>query len=980
MKDNYNKMENPKHEQRILQIGSEAKPIRITIDYTTIDQVNLGITQQQKDYLISIMDLSKLFFQKLLKVYPFIGNNIFPKTQQKLCQDVEIPQQDKTVGIADSDLHLYVIYVNQKNGWHADANFCAYANKGIPRPTFGRICFNLNYIKFEDNPKTFNNNLDITIHEILHIIGFSGNAIKYWIDPKTNKPYNKRQLKKIQITKTYRNIKTTLLATRNVVKVTRKYFNCPSAEGMQIENQGASGSIGSHWERTIISNEMMTGSVITVNRVFSIFTIAALKDTGFYPEVNENMSDDIFWGKGKGCDFLEKACQSQTEYPEFAKITNNLQCSFEHEGYGYAKSDLYLDGCAIIQPSSNQLCTNPNSIIDKDLKSQESDKLSNYSTYSKCFQSSASKLSSIINNDSNLRCHQFKCSSDASQITIMFPEIQHEVLCRIEEQGQKKDIDESGIKAKGQITCPQDFKRFCNYTPICPNFCSQKGFCVKGQCFCQAGYGGTDCSIKCSGAVHNQTCIENSQCPSGLFLNPDNTCKSDCPQGFFGRAGQCQPCNSNCSRCTGPSANQCTQCQFLTLLQQNYCLYKCNEKYGFSLNQASGKCESEISRICQGNCQYCHKKNSPLCYTCKTGFFFYQGDKSCLSKCPLGFIEQQKTQECQELSVGCLQQIDFNTCILCDSAKGYILDTEKKCTLCKQNCISCNPNDATECLVCEGIKLKNYDGSCVDACFNNTFYSDNSEKCEKCTENCLYCNQRECNQCQEGYYVDFQTKACTQCSSKFTNCLACNDSQCQKCNHGYQLDSTQKNCELTTLGQCPYGCESCSQQGVCYKCKDGYYISNASQQCVSCTNIFSQCEKCTESICIQCNNEYQFDFRKKQCQYISATIENTKILCPIGCNQCNNARECQKCNYGYFLKKSNKQCLYCYTKYINCLNCTKKLCTTCFSGYYYDSQQKECVKSTRLLLQVKNEDQKQKSYQRLFDFIIGYIIFGLLLY
>lgn len=53
---------------------------------------------------------------------------------------------------------------------------------------------------------------------------------------------------------------------------------------------------------------MMTATAVTGDAVLSVFTVALLKDTGFYAEVNENMADNIFWGKGKGCEFLNNAC------------------------------------------------------------------------------------------------------------------------------------------------------------------------------------------------------------------------------------------------------------------------------------------------------------------------------------------------------------------------------------------------------------------------------------------------------------------------------------------------------------------------------------------------------------------------------------------------------------------------------------------------------------------------------------------------
>jgi hypothetical protein len=41
----------------------------------------------------------------------------------------------------------------------------------------------------------------------------------------------------------------------------------------------------------------------------SILTTALLIDTGFWPEVNENLTGHIHWGKNKGCDFVLDNCK-----------------------------------------------------------------------------------------------------------------------------------------------------------------------------------------------------------------------------------------------------------------------------------------------------------------------------------------------------------------------------------------------------------------------------------------------------------------------------------------------------------------------------------------------------------------------------------------------------------------------------------------------------------------------------------------------
>lgn len=38
---------------------------------------------------------------------------------------------------------------------------------------------------------------------------------------------------------------------------------------MQLENEGGSGSVGSHWERTILENEYMTSTNVFTDAVIS---------------------------------------------------------------------------------------------------------------------------------------------------------------------------------------------------------------------------------------------------------------------------------------------------------------------------------------------------------------------------------------------------------------------------------------------------------------------------------------------------------------------------------------------------------------------------------------------------------------------------------------------------------------------------------------------------------------------------------------
>lgn len=66
---------------------------------------------------------------------------------------------------------------------------------------------------------------------------------------------------------------------------------------MPVENQGDEGSAGSHWETTAILDEMMNPASSATNSIMSIFTIALLRDTGFFASVNASMEEPSFYGK-----------------------------------------------------------------------------------------------------------------------------------------------------------------------------------------------------------------------------------------------------------------------------------------------------------------------------------------------------------------------------------------------------------------------------------------------------------------------------------------------------------------------------------------------------------------------------------------------------------------------------------------------------------------------------------------------------------
>ena len=102
---------------------------------------------------------------------------MYPQGWSNDCLNIRIPSTATSRGIPNSDLHLYVVHKDSEtDGDLANAIACSY-NKLYGRPTFGRIEFNLAYVGVSEEPEVFENDLETTVHEILHVLGFSGHAM-----------------------------------------------------------------------------------------------------------------------------------------------------------------------------------------------------------------------------------------------------------------------------------------------------------------------------------------------------------------------------------------------------------------------------------------------------------------------------------------------------------------------------------------------------------------------------------------------------------------------------------------------------------------------------------------------------------------------------------------------------------------------------------------------------------------------------------
>ncbi|EGR29768.1 leishmanolysin family protein, putative [Ichthyophthirius multifiliis] len=555
------------------------------------------------------MNFIQEYLQQLLKVIPALGPNIY---NSEKCQNINIPPKYRADGERNSDIHIWVAQYNSPDSSNlANAVHCQ-MDPALKRVNYGVIMVNLDKILQQNTNPGFKSDLNVILHEMLHILGFSRGLYRYWINPQTGNYYD-NEINNYVRTVPIRGKQTIIMSTPNVLATARKYYGCPTLEGMQLENDGDINSIGSHWEKTILFDELMTADSSGREFILSIFTIAVLKDTGYYAEVNESMANNIQWGKNKGCDFALKACQSNTYYPEFSQIEHSpVQCSSQNDGYGQVFESSFMDNCKNIK----------NSVYCEDYSKQtyyDENTLEYYGGNSRCFRSTANDGKGI-NFHRNTRCHHVLCSPDFTYITIGFPNQKlQKLICTQQDEGKQIEVVQ-GKPEFGFISCPDNLREFCSYSPECPKYCSQKGICINGQCKCTFGWMGSDCDIQITNCKqfildeYFQKCVQ--QCPQGKFANPDKVCREQCPNGYYqdNTNNICAKCDMSCIKCSGASKNDCLECGFLTYLEEGKCVKQCSNNFQL-INQKT--CEKSVSQGCEQECERCDSDVHEQCTKCK---------------------------------------------------------------------------------------------------------------------------------------------------------------------------------------------------------------------------------------------------------------------------------------------------------------------------------------------------------------------------
>lgn len=268
--------------------------LNIYYDYTTLDKQKEG-TAVMKNNIKSLLKEAKDLFKEIIKAKQLSDKLALGKTE---CDSsIEYSDIVKNTGV-DAHMIIFPFIDSDENG-----NVLAYASACLQikrRPIAGFIGFPIKALGFSaDNWFTYY--LSLVMHEITHVLVFSSNLFDGFVNE------NDELLSTSKTKQTVINgVTRTLLTTPKVVKIARMHFNCPSLEGVELEDQGGAGTAGSHWEARIMLSDYMIGSNYD-EMVISDITLALFEDSGWY-KVNYYTGGLFRFGKNQGCSFLNSMC------------------------------------------------------------------------------------------------------------------------------------------------------------------------------------------------------------------------------------------------------------------------------------------------------------------------------------------------------------------------------------------------------------------------------------------------------------------------------------------------------------------------------------------------------------------------------------------------------------------------------------------------------------------------------------------------
>lgn len=347
------------------------KPMRIQFFTEALDDRRTAENAAKIDFIKrEILPRTSTFWSQALSVVPISGNLKISTAEldgREYCGDSEftlVPADHISNGVADADLVLYV-------SGAPSTRFCSGTTLAVAvscnfdqydRPTAGAINVCMDQIDLNDDGTAsdaiIDDNVDVLIHEVAHVLGHSSNSYPFFWDSETGTARTPRPFESRTVTcvdDVQRNMvlpgETTMkfsqasngqryasIVTPKVRAIARNQFDCQSLEGAKLENQptGSSSCTGDHWDEHDYYPEALSGVISPTTNVLSHLTLALMEDSGWY-RANYTTGEANPWGLGAGCEFVEEPC---------VKIDENNEPYIPDYGKGYFCLEGSARGCS----------------------------------------------------------------------------------------------------------------------------------------------------------------------------------------------------------------------------------------------------------------------------------------------------------------------------------------------------------------------------------------------------------------------------------------------------------------------------------------------------------------------------------------------------------------------------------------------------------------------------------------------------------